>query len=169
MSTFVLFSAGALAFVGALALTSWTYDALSSFVKRKRKFHYTPVGAFLDNGRHEFYISLLHAAAHEYRIFAHVHLSDIVEAKKVAQNPQEARAHIDRTCVDFLLCHKHSLAPLLAIELYDKADESEVSRMRSQEVERILAEAHIPVLRYSNTGNFDPNTIIVRIRRTLGE
>lgn len=169
MSTFVLLGGSALAFMGALALTSWLYDALSSLLQKKRKFHYTPVTSFLENGRHEFYISLVHAAAHEYRIFAHVHLSDIVRAKKVAQDQEAARSHIDRTCVDFLICHKHSLVPMLAIELFDAKEEAPEILLRTHEVERILKEAHIPCLRYPNTGNFDPNTIIVRIRRALGE
>lgn len=66
------------------------------------------------------------------------------------QNWRAALAHINRKSVDFVLCDKAYLSPKLAIELDDKSHGVLDRQDRDREVERILREAHVPLLRLEN-------------------
>jgi very-short-patch-repair endonuclease len=80
-----------------------------------------------------------------------VHLSTIIDEKVQKQNWRGARAHIGRKSVDFVLCDKEFITPKLAIELDDSSHEQSDRILRDREVERILEEAGVPLLRIMDT------------------
>lgn len=83
------------------------------------------------------------------------------------QNWQGALSHINRKSVDFVLCDKSYISPKLAIELDDKSHQQEDRKTRDQELERILAEAGIPLLRLENHGSFDSAAIQKQIQEKI--
>ncbi|MCC7469823.1 MAG: DUF2726 domain-containing protein [Bacteroidetes bacterium] len=136
-------------------------------VEEKAKYRYNRRNFFLTRAEHECYDALVEAVGAEYRIFAQVHLPTLVDHTVRGQDWRAALAHINRKSVDFVLCDKAYLSPKLAIELDDKSHERPDRQERDREVERILHEAGVPLLRIENHGNFNPRALSQRIKETL--
>jgi hypothetical protein len=128
-------------------------------------YRYAKRDSLLSRAEHECYDALIAAVGANYYVFAQVHLSSIVNA--VGQGWFGARSHIDRKSVDFVLCDKAYIAPRLAIELDDKTHERPDRQERDREVERILEDVGMPLLRLENHGRFDPSELAQRIRAAL--
>lgn len=123
--------------------------------REKPKYQYKRRQFFLTRAEHECYDTLVTAVGNEYHIFAQVHLPTLLDNKIVGQDWRAALAHINRKSVDFVLCDKAYLSPKLAIELDDKTHERPDRQERDKEVERILENAGIPLLRLENHGAFN--------------
>ncbi len=136
-------------------------------VEEKAKYRYNRKNFFLTRAEHECYDALVEAVGAEYRIFAQVHLPTLVDHTVRGQDWRAALAHINRKSVDFVLCDKAYLSPKLAIELDDKSHERPDRQKRDREVERILHEAGVPLLRLENRGSFSPNELAQKIKETL--
>lgn len=95
----------------------------------------------------EFLETLLSITKNIFYIFPQIHLTSLVNHKIPGQNPTAALNHIDRKSVDYVICDKENLKPLLVIEFDDPSHQREDRMERDIEVERILAEAGIPLLR----------------------
>jgi very-short-patch-repair endonuclease len=131
--------------------------------REKPKYRYTRKQFFLTRAEHECYDALIAAVGDKYHIFAQVHLPTILDNKVKGQDWRAAIAHINRKSVDFVLCDKAYISPKLAIELDDKSHERPDRQERDREVERILADAGVPLLRIENKGRFDPADLAQRI------
>jgi len=138
-----------------------------SDVEEKAEYRYNRRNFFLTRAEHECYDALVDAVGTEYRIFAQVHLPTLVDHTVRGQDWRAALAHINRKSVDFVLCDKAYLSPKLAIELDDKSHERPDRQERDREVERILREAGVLLLRLENHGNFNPSELSQRIKETL--
>ena len=136
-------------------------------MKEKVKYQYKHKDFFLTRAEHECYDALVEAVGQEYRIFAQVHLPTLVDSKVVGQNWHGAFRHISEKSVDFVLCDKAYLSPKLAIELDDKSHERPERIERDEEVERILREAGVPLLRLENHGSFSPSDFSEKIKLAL--
>jgi very-short-patch-repair endonuclease len=133
--------------------------------REKPKYRYTRKQFFLTRAEHEFYGALIAAVGDKYYVFAQVHLPTILDNKVKGQDWRAALAHINRKSVDFVLCDKAYISPKLAIELDDKSHERPDRQERDKEVERILADAGVPLLRIENKGRFDPAELAQRINK----
>ncbi len=136
-------------------------------VEEKAKYRYNRRNFFLTRAEHECYDALVEAVGTEYRIFAQVHLPTLVDHTVRGQDWRAALAHINRKSVDFVLCDKAYLSPKLAIELDDKSHERLDRQERDREVERILHEANVPLLRLENRGSFNASELAQQIKVTL--
>jgi len=136
-------------------------------VEEKAKYHYNHKNFFLTRSEHECYDALVEAVGMEYRIFAQVHLPTIVDHAVRGQNWRAALAHINRKSVDFVLCDKAYLSPKLAIELDDKSHERPDRQERDREVERILREAGVPLLRLKNYESSNSIELAQKIKKIL--
>jgi very-short-patch-repair endonuclease len=107
---------------------------------------------------------LIAAVGNEYLIFAQVHLPTLIDNKVVGQNWRAAFRHISEKSVDFVLCDKAYISAKLAIELDDKTHERPERQERDREVERILQEAGVPLLRLENHGHFNESELALKIK-----
>jgi hypothetical protein len=124
--------------------------------KEIKKYKYQQKNFFMSRAEHECYDALITAVGEKYHIFPQVHLPSIVDNKVVGQNWKGAFSHISQKSVDFVLCDKAYIAPKLAIELDDRTHERQDRIDRDGEVERVLQDAGLPLLRLSNSGKFNP-------------
>lgn len=128
--------------------------------KKKRFFYqYKRKNFLITRAEHEFFDILVELFGSEYHIFTQVHLPTILEHKVSGQNWKGAFSHINGKSVDFVICDKEYIKPLLAIELDDRSHERPDRIERDSEVERILQDAGIPLLRIENKGVFDREDI----------
>lgn len=110
--------------------------------------------------------NLIKAVGDKYYIFPQIHLPTILDQKIVGQNWYGAFRHIDEKSVDFILCDKTNLSPILAIELDDKSHGRPDRQERDREVERILKGANVPLLRLqSNT----PLGLVEKINNSVAQ
>lgn len=121
----------------------------------KNLYHYKARNYLISRAEHKFFDVLIESIGDRYYVFPQVHLPTFLDHKIVGQNWKGAFRHIDEKSVDFVLCDKAYIKPLLAIELDDKTHERDDRKKRDIEVENILKEAGLPLLRFENHGSFD--------------
>ncbi len=135
---------------------------------RSRKYQYKQKHFFMTRAEHECYDVLIKAIGDKYQVFPQVHLPSIVDCKVKGQYWNAAFRHINQKSVDFVLCDKAYLSPKLAIELDDHTHKRPDRIERDREVERVLSDAGLPLLRLENHGSFNPNDLALRISTHLG-
>lgn len=110
----------------------------------RAKFHYIKKDFLMSRAEHEFFDILISIVGNEYHIFPQIHLPTILNHKVTGQNWRGAFRHIDEKSVDFVLCDKKYIKPLLVIELDDKTHQDPFRVERDLEVESILKKQRFP-------------------------
>ena len=118
---------------------------------------------------HEFFDVLVSSVGERYYVFPQIHLATILDHKINGQKNNAAFRHINGKSVDYVLCDKVYIKPLLAIELDDRSHEYKNRKERDRIVESILKEAGLPLLRFENHGNFNKEEITQRISEILAK
>jgi very-short-patch-repair endonuclease len=143
------------------------FSLLSNPEAQEYKYKYKRRNFLITRAEHELYDVLVAAFGEKYYIFPQIHLPSLVDHKIVGQNWYGAFRHIDEKSVDFVICDKQYIKPLLAIELDDQTHETEKIRMRDIEVEAILSNAGLPLLRIKNHEHFNKDEIIQNLTNSL--
>ncbi len=125
----------------------------------KSPYNYKKKDFLMSRAEHEFFDILVEVVGNQYYVFPQIHLSTILDNKVVGQNWRGAFRHIDEKSVDFVICDKAYIKPILAIELDDRTHEREDRKGRDGEVERILKESGLSLLRFGNNGSFNKEEI----------
>ena len=128
-------------------------------VKKKPFYKYARKDFLISRPEHEFFDILVEILGSKYHIFTQVHLPTILDHKIKGQTWKAAFSHINGKSVDFVICDKIYIKPLLAIELDDKSHDRLDRIERDSEVERMLQEAEMPLLRFGNNGSFNKEEI----------
>lgn len=130
------------------------------------KYKYMKKTYLLTQPEHQFFDSLLKMVGAEYHVFPQIHLASILNHKvRNGQNWRGAFRHIDEKSVDFVLCDKERISPILAIELDDRTHERPDRRERDREVERILADVGLPLLRLRH--DYSEANLHEQVRRAI--
>lgn len=130
-------------------------------------YKYAKKDFFMTRAEHELFNILIKFVGNEYYIFPQVYLSTFLNHRIKGQSFRGALAHIDRKSVDFVLCDKDYIEPLLAIELDDKSHKKYYRKSRDAVVESILKNAGMPLLRIKNHGHFEDTHIKESIETAL--
>jgi len=136
-----------------LALVAIKYFILDRFnshsTKQKNVYHYGRRDFLMSKSESDFIKILIEIVGTNYHIFPQVHLSAIIDEKMVkGQNWKAAFKHINGKSVDYVVCDRYSIKPLLAIELDDWSHDKQDRRDRDVEVERIFQDAGLPLVRF---------------------
>jgi len=140
---------------------------IPDYVRLKRQYQYKRKTFFMSKAEHECFDAITKAVGDKYIVFAQVHLPTIVDNKVIGQNWKFALRHINQKSVDFVLCDKVYISPVLAIELDDSTHELPERQARDGEVERILKSAGVPLLRLENHGQFNSIDIAQKVTLAL--
>ena len=131
------------------------------------KYEYRKRKSIMSVPEREFFYLLYRAVGDKYRIFAQVHLPTLVDHKIPGQDWRGAFRHIDEKSVDFVLCDKSYIAPLLAMELDDSSHEREDRQERDSIVENILSHAGLPLLRIRKGNGYDITRLTAEIEEMI--
>lgn len=148
-------------------------QTLVSHIETETKSHNTSQYSYakkrflLTRAEHEFFDTLVRAVGGEYYIFPQITLGQLVDSRVVGQSWRGAFSHINRKSVDFVLCDKAYISPILVIELDDSSHDFPERQIRDQEVERILASVELPLLRLRNPASFIPAELAQVIRSKI--
>ena len=115
-----------------------------------------------------FYRALVGAVKDEYGIFAKVRMADFVF---LVNEPVDRKSHLNQILckhVDFLLCAREELKPVLAIELDDSSHRSKYDRHVSDEFKMATFEAiGLPLLRVELQQQYSLPELRDRIQATI--
>jgi very-short-patch-repair endonuclease len=121
---------------------------------------YKKKSSVLTGAELSFYKTLAASVGNRATIFSKVGLKDIFEVNRGSNDDEQAnkqyRRHFNMIAqkhVDFLVCDRITLAPLIAIELDDKSHDSEKVKKRDEFVNSLYHAANLPLLRFKVSGN----------------
>jgi len=100
----------------------------------------------LSSAERAFYDALVPAAGPDLVVFAKVRLDDLFWLPNNTAARQSWRNRIAAKHVDFVLCSRPTLTPVLAIELDDASHAQDARQARDAFVDRVYATAGLPVL-----------------------
>lgn len=120
--------------------------------KKRQVYHYAKKNSVMSNAEHRFFDKLQKAVGERYYIFPQVHLSAVLDHKVPnGQYWKAAFKHVNSKSVDYVLCDKSSLSPIVAIELDDWSHGRNDRKERDIEVERIFEGAGLPLVRFEGS------------------
>lgn len=122
--------------------------------------------SLLTKNEMEFYETLKKVINEDLIIFSMVRLADIFSIDK-GKGFQASLNRINSRHVDFLLCQKETLQPVLAIELDDKSHERSDRINRDEFVNQLFDHAGLPLLRYRSKNHYYPDDIKDKLNPVL--
>lgn len=136
-----------------------------------KEYNYKKKDFLMTRAEHEFFDILVSVIAKDfgnnYYVFPQIHISTLVDWKSWGQNWRGAKGSVDRYSVDYVLCDKNYIKPILAIELDDSSHERKDRVIRDKKIEGILKMVGLPLLRFENHGIFNNNEIAIRLKDFL--
>lgn len=148
-----------------LALIAFTIKNLPEIIRLFSKsrsrysspsnFPYIKKNYLLTEAEHRFFIALQKAINGQYYIFPQIHLANLLYIPKGTRNWQSYFNRIIQKSVDFVICEKEYLSPVLAIELNDSSHNLPNRIERDRFVETALQEGGLPILSVLTLSNQD--------------
>ena len=130
-----------------------------------KKYKYKKRESVLTKAEVSFYNMLHKAVGDSFVIMPQAHLSSFLNEKEHYQNWRAAFSRINGKSIDFLLCSKETLRPLIAIELDDYTHEFSKRKERDRFVEQVLDSADIWLVRFAK-GEWDsPEAIMAKLHK----
>ncbi len=146
---------------------------ISKNAKRSSKsaaiYRYGRKDFFMNRAEHEFFHVLIEVVGNSYYVFPQVHLSTILEHRVKGQDWRAAFRRINGKSVDFVICDKAYIKPLLAIELDGRSHDIESVRQRDADIEHIFERAELRLLRFANHGSPNREEVKRRISEALSK
>jgi very-short-patch-repair endonuclease len=131
------------------------------------KYQYKLKHLVMTASEFEFFKTLRSVSENLYDIFPQIHLDAILDNKVFGQSWFGAFRHINEKSVDFVLCNKDTGKIILAIELDDRSHERADRIIRDREVESILQQVQLPILRFKNNRTYTQEEVSSEIHRKL--
>ena len=130
--------------------------------------HYTKRASLLTPAELQFYRYILRRSIEpRHMIFAMVRLSDLVDLTTEPVGATYSRGEAWAMHLDFVICDRNTLEPLLAIELDDSSHQRRDHEIRDAIKNRVCADAHLPLLRVKVVDYFDFPALSAQIRTWL--
>lgn len=106
-----------------------------------------------------------------YHVFVKVKLSELVEPQTETGN----RVHqlhwikVHRQTVDFLICRKHDMVPLVAIRLLSKAEYARRGVSAHDVIDTVLRDIGLPSITLLEKKRFDPQDLKKKLKIAMAE
>ena len=131
------------------------------------KFPYRKKDYLLTAAERSFYEVLSGIIDEQLHIFPKVRLADVLWIPKGTQNRQSHFNRIQSKQLDFVLCDRENIAPVLVIELDDASHEREDRRERDAFLDDALATAGLPILHITAKRSYVPKELADLIQEKL--
>ena len=133
----------------------------------RHKLPYCKKDWLFSKAEHSFFSVLRGAIGDNLLIFAKVRLLDLVWLPTGTQDRQSWRNRVQSKHVDFVLCSRDTVAPVLVIELDDASHERNDRQSRDDFVNRVLRDAGLPILRVPVRQSYNQRELAVQLRQLL--
>ena len=137
--------------------------------KHTSPYHYGRKKYLMTQSENSFFKLLVLAVGNDVNVFPQVRLSALLyRAKGIEQRYwRAALARINQKSIDYVLCNKITGEILLLIELDDPTHDTAVRIKRDGELNEILQEAGMPLLRFRNLNNLTHEIVRAHIYELL--
>jgi len=155
-------------FIGLLVLVGGGLY-LFTFTKRGyNKYSYKKVSLFSPSEKF-FYFALKKALKDKYIIFAKVRIADVIKPASTMNKKQwwKAFVQISSKHFDFVLCRKHDLKVLCAIELNDKSHQVRERKKRDFLVKHICNTSQMPIIWVSASKSYDAVELLSLVEKHI--
>lgn len=125
---------------------------------------YKPKKYFLTKTEKSFFKILNKAVDNEYYVMPQVNLDKLIRVNAPYNKNYTFRNKIDRKSVDFVLCDKQNICPVLAIELDDSSHDARSRQKRDKFVNQIFEQINLPLVRIPAQQNYDVKTLKEQVR-----
>ena len=122
----------------------------------------------LSQAERSFFGVLERVVGAEHRLFAKVRIADLVWIPKGTGSWQRHFNRISAKHIDFILCDRDTVRPRLAIELDDSSHQRQSRRDRDDFVDRVLADAGLPLLRVPAQPAYNVEELRAKIIAAIG-
>lgn len=99
------------------------------------------------------------AVGGNHRVFAKVRLADLVFMPKGTDGRQGHQNKVNMKHIDFVVCERRAMKPVVAVELDDSSHQREDRVRRDDFVNRALEAAGLPLVRVRAAASYDPAQI----------
>jgi very-short-patch-repair endonuclease len=154
-------------FIAAVGVVQYIAKNAKRSSKSSAVYRYGRKDFFMNRAEHEFFDVLTEVVGSGYYVFPQVHLSTILEHRIKGQDWRAAFRRINGKSVDFVICHKAYIKPLLAIELEGRSHDIEAVRQRDADVEHIFERTELRLLRFANHGSPNREDVKRRVSEAL--
>jgi len=121
----------------------------------------------MTSAERECYHALVAEMGLDYVFFPQIHIDAIVQPTGTRNDRFYAFRHINQKSVDFVACETKQLRPVFVVELDDRTHNQPKRIERDREVERILRDVGIPLVRIENRGRFEPKALAETVRKGI--
>lgn len=136
--------------------------------KSEEKYPYQKKKYLLTINERNFYEVLSEVAQeHNKLLFTKVRLEDLLLTPGSYRERQIYRNKVKSKHIDFVLCDKETVSPILAIELDDSTHNEEKAQERDEFKNRALANAGLPILRIKVKSFYNPQELSYQIAELL--
>lgn len=128
-------------------------------------------GYFMRDADRALFDALEQVLGGAYHVFVKVKLSELVEPQTESGN----RIHqlhwikVHRQTIDFLICRRHDMQPLLAIRLLSKTDYARHGVTAHDVIDTVLRDIGFPKLTLVEKKRYDPEDLKKKLRIALAE
>lgn len=132
------------------------------------KFPYLKNEHFLSEAEKKLYFVLTEILGNDYLIFSKVRMADLLYLPKMSNSDfYHYRNKIQSKHVDFLICDKENIKPLLVIELDDSSHLRLDRVTRDMLVDKIFESAELPILHIKVRDNYDRLLLLNDVKKCL--
>jgi hypothetical protein len=133
--------------------------------KSEPKLPYRKKEYLLTKAERAFYEVLQQCISDDHVVFSKVRLLDLVCLPKGTENAQSFQNRVQSKHVDFVVCSRSTLTPILVLELNDRSHERTKTRERDSLVEQVFTSAGLPLLMISARATYDTRELTEQIQR----
>jgi hypothetical protein len=131
------------------------------------KLPYRKKTYLLTKAERSFFGVLLDVAGKDFHVFCKVRLADLLDVVGAGDKRQSHLNRISAKHVDFLLCDREHIGPVLAIELDDSSHKATNRQNRDLFVDKALADAALPLLRIPAQATYQPRAVAEQIQQKV--
>ena len=139
-----------------------------SYKTKTRDFPFIKRDSLLTDAEKKFYFVLFEIIGNEYIIFSKVRIVDLLYLPKMNTSDfYHYQNKIQSKHVDFLICDKEGIEPLLVIELDDSSHLKVDRILRDRLVDKIFETARLPILHTKTAVNYDKLSLLNDVRKCI--
>jgi hypothetical protein len=132
------------------------------------KWPYLKKEYLLTKAEKDFYFILSEVIGSDYLIFSKVRMADLLYLPSMSNSHYyHYQNKIQSKHVDFLICDKENIKPLLAIELDDSSHKKVDRILRDTLVDKIFENAQLPILHVKFSFAYDKEYLLSQVRALI--
>jgi len=153
----------ALVALGVAIVTALIALAVFAGARRRRASLYERREPFLSAAERSFFGVLGQAIGNEYLVFAKVRVADLLRVRAGTSEPQGHLNRIIAKHVDFVLCDRNTISPVLTIELDDSSHSKGDRPERDKFLDAAFSGSGLSLLRVPARRTYDPAVLRAEI------